>query len=45
LQVANYGLAGQYSCHYDQIMMDKKHIQNREVFNVYAGDRIATLMG
>lgn len=44
-QVANYGLAGQYYAHYDQVMMDKRHIQNREVFNVYAGDRITTVMG
>ena len=44
-QVANYGLAGQYSCHYDQVLMDKRHIQNREVFNIYAGDRMLTLMG
>ena len=29
-QVANYGVAGQYSCHYDQVLMDKRHIQNRE---------------
>ena len=44
-QVANYGLAGQYYAHYDQTMMDKNHIQNRELFNIYAGDRIATIMG
>ena len=44
-QVANYGIAGQYEVHYDQVMMDKNHMQNREVFNIYAGDRIATLMG
>lgn len=44
-QVANYGLAGQYYAHYDQVLMDKRHMQNREVFNVYAGDRTATVMG
>jgi prolyl 4-hydroxylase len=44
-QVANYGLAGQYQCHYDQVMMDKGHIQNREMFNLFAGDRMMTAMG
>lgn len=44
-QVANYGLAGQYYAHYDQTMMDKKSLQTREVFNIFAGDRVATIMG
>ncbi|TRY78772.1 hypothetical protein TCAL_01746 [Tigriopus californicus] len=44
-QVANYGLAGQYDVHYDQVLMDKRHMQNREVFNMFAGDRMASLMG
>ena len=35
-QVANYGLAGQYDVHYDQIMMTNdpaSRMQKREVFN------------
>jgi len=46
-QVANYGLAGQYYAHYDQVLMDanKYSLQAREVFNMYAGDRLATFMG
>ena len=44
-QVANYGIAGQYQVHYDQVMMNKGHIQNREIFNIFAGDRMLTAMG
>jgi len=46
-QVANYGLAGQYTQHYDQVLMTggKHTLQHREMFNIYAGDRIATFMG
>ncbi len=44
-QVANYGIAGQYQVHYDQVLMNKGHLQNREVFNIYAGDRMLTAMG
>merc|ERR1712156_1093538 len=47
-QVANYGLAGQYDVHYDQIMMTNdpaSRMQKREVFNAKMGDRMTTLMG
>merc|ERR1740137_359492 len=46
-QVANYGLAGQYISHYDQVLMDvnKYSLQARDVFNIYAGDRLTTFMG
>ena len=46
-QVANYGLAGQYTSHYDQVLMGTSPaaIQRREIFNLYAGDRLATIMG
>ena len=47
-QVANYGLAGQYDVHWDQIMMHNdgtSKVQRREVFNNRMGDRFATLMG
>lgn len=45
-QVANYGIAGQYDVHYDQVMMYNdaaSNIQKREIFNRYAGDRLATV--
>jgi len=47
-QVANYGIAGQYDVHIDQVMMANdaaSRMQKREVFNMYAGDRLATIMG
>jgi len=47
-QVANYGIAGQYDVHVDQVMMANDaaaRMQKREVFNRYAGDRVATIMG
>ena len=71
-QVANYGLAGHYYSHYDQvvILLVKKNMiiriislhiahtpcpqvlmeggkgnpQHRDMFNMYAGDRLATVM-
>ena len=46
-QVANYGLAGQYDVHYDQIMMTNdpaSRMQKREVFNHRMGDRMATVI-
>ena len=44
-QVANYGIAGQYDVHYDQVLMGmgQNTMQKREVFNIYAGDRLATV--
>merc|ERR1719228_3232344 len=44
-QVANYGLAGQYTSHYDQVLMgtNSNAIQRRDLFNMYAGDRMATI--
>ena len=45
-QVANYGIAGQYDVHIDQVMMSNdasSRMQKREVFNIYAGDRLATV--
>ena len=45
-QVANYGIAGQYDVHIDQVMMANDasaRMQKREVFNIYAGDRVATV--
>jgi len=44
-QVVNYGLGGQYIYHYDPVMMDRKSIQNRDLFNMFAGDRMVTFMG
>ena len=45
--MANYGLAGQYVSHYDQVLMGTSPgaMQAREIFNMYAGDRLATIMG
>ena len=46
-QVANYGLAGQYDVHYDQVMMfndPASNLQKREVFNRASGDRITTVI-
>ena len=45
--MANYGLAGQYTDHYDQVLMGagRGAVQAREMFNMYAGDRLATVMG
>jgi len=45
-QVANYGLAGHYYSHYDQVLMEggKGNPQHRDLFNRYAGDRLATVM-
>ena len=45
-QIANYGLAGQYDVHYDQIMMTNDpaaRLQKRELFNHKMGDRMATV--
>lgn len=43
IQVANYGLGGLYTVHYDQVMMDKHFRHARNIFNVMAGDRMATV--
>ena len=61
--MANYGLAGQYTSHYDQVEghrssvrqfhhvvqvlmgAGKNALQSREMFNMFAGDRMATVMG
>ena len=75
-QVANYGLAGHYYSHYDQVksyskLLHNTHVslyqhiahnafhppplqvlmeggkgnpQHRDMFNIYAGDRLATVM-
>ena len=40
-QVANYGIAGQYDVHIDQVMMANdasSRMQKFEVFNTYARD-------
>ena len=45
-QVANYGIAGQYDVHYDQAMMGNSassRMKKFEAFNIYAGDRVATV--
>jgi hypothetical protein len=45
-QIANYGIAGQYDVHYDQVMMFNDAaaaLQKREVFNRGAGDRMVTV--
>ena len=45
-QVANYGIAGQYDVHTDQVLMGNDpatNLQKREMFNRYAGDRLATV--
>ena len=42
-QVANYGLSGQYTTHFDVTMIDKKSLSAREVFNIKNGDRIASV--
>jgi hypothetical protein len=44
-KVANYGLGGLYTVHYDQVLMgaDPKSREARQVFNIVAGDRITTV--
>ena len=44
-QVANYGIAGQYEAHYDAVLLPgpQAEIQKRELFNIHAGDRYATV--
>ena len=42
-QVANYGLAGQYQAHYDQMLMEQKG--RVDLYNLQVGDRLATIMG
>jgi len=47
-QVANYGLAGQYTVHTDAVYITgdaAARKQMREVWNIHAGDRAATVMG
>jgi len=47
-QVANYGLAGQYTVHTDAVYITGDAIakkQAREIWNIHAGDRAATVMG
>jgi hypothetical protein len=43
--VANYGLGGLYTVHYDQVLMglNSKSQEARKVFNIMTGDRIATV--
>ena len=46
-QVANYGIAGQYDIHWDQVMMENNpasNMQKRELFNYMSGDRLATVI-
>ena len=45
MKVANYGLGGLYTVHYDQVLMgaDPRSREARQVFNVVAGDRITTV--
>ena len=42
-QIANYGFAGQYDIHYDQMMMGLDAPIKRDSYNFYLGDRIATV--
>ena len=42
-QIANYGFAGQYDVHYDQIMMDPNAPVKRDYYNTYLGDRLTTV--
>ena len=42
-QVANYGMSGQYNTHHDAVLMDKHSRQQKLVFNIDNGDRIATV--
>lgn len=48
MQVANYGMGGHYTPHYDYLIVDRPPEERREPFiedrEVYAGDRTATLM-
>ncbi|QQP49618.1 Prolyl 4-hydroxylase subunit alpha-2 [Caligus rogercresseyi] len=46
-QVANYGTAGHYGSHYDQVLMgiSPNHIERRNLFNIQTGDRMASIMG
>ncbi|CAB4062470.1 P4HA [Lepeophtheirus salmonis] len=46
-QVANYGTAGHYSSHYDQVLMGSSpnDLERRNIFNIKTGDRMATIMG
>lgn len=48
MQVANYGMGGHYTPHYDYLIVDRHpeerntaHVEDRDIF---AGDRTATLM-
>ena len=44
--VANYGLAGQYTVHTDSVFIMGDAVarkQMREVWNIHAGDRFATV--
>lgn len=46
LLVANYGLAGQYTVHTDAVYITGDAVarkQMREVWNIHAGDRFATV--
>ena len=46
LIVANYGLAGQYTVHTDAVYITGDAVarkQMREVWNIHAGDRFATV--
>ena len=46
ISVANYGLAGQYTVHTDAVYITNDAAakkQMREVWNIHAGDRAATV--
>ena len=43
--MANYGLGGLYTVHYDQVLMtaSPNSLEARKVFNIMTGDRITTV--
>jgi hypothetical protein len=45
-KVANYGLGGLYTVHYDQVLMGASvhAMEARKLFNILTGDRITTVM-
>jgi hypothetical protein len=44
-KVANYGLGGLYTVHYDQVLMGASvhAMEARKLFNILTGDRITTV--